>query len=235
MKTIDMDEWRRIISAHTISPIVSFDESVDRLKLMDFTSTNTELTAAILEDTTLFSEYVDNALAAEGAKYGIGGYDEHRTVYARSRVFDAKQEEEPRRIHLGVDIWGEVHSEIYCPLDGLVHSFAFNDHFGDYGATIILQHQIADLLFYTLYGHLSLKDLDGLQEGQPIQSGKLLAHFGAPEENGYWPAHLHFQIIFDMEGKKGDYPGVCSIDKRAYYLSNCPDPSILVGFSGWVK
>jgi murein DD-endopeptidase MepM/ murein hydrolase activator NlpD len=230
MKTIDMDQWSRIISEHTIFPIVSFDKAVDRLKLMNFTSTNAELTASILEDTALFSEYVNNALAADGAKYGIGGYNEHRTVYARSGVFDAKQEEEPRRIHLGVDIWGEVHSEIYCPLDGVVHSFAFNDHFGDYGATIILQHQIAGLLFYTLYGHLSLKDIAQLKEGEFIKGGDLLAHFGPPEENGYWPPHLHFQIIFDLEGKKGDYPGVCSIEKRPHYLSNCPDPSILLGF-----
>ncbi len=230
METIDMDEWRRIISEQTIFPIVSYDAAVDRLKLMNFTATNTELTAPILEDTSLFNDYVKNSLAADGAKFGIGGYDEHRTVYARSRVFDAKQGEEPRRIHLGVDIWGEVDSEIFCPLDGVVHSFAFNDHFGDYGATIILQHHMNGFDFYTLFGHLSLKDIESLKEGQFIAGGNLLAHFGSSPENGHWPPHLHFQIIFDMEGKKGDYPGVCSIDKRAYYLSNCPDPSVLLGF-----
>ncbi len=231
METIDMDEWSRIISEQAIFPIINFDAAIDRLKLMDFTVSNTELAANILDDTALFTEYVNNTLATTGAKYGIGGYNEHRTVYSRSKVFDAKEGEEPRRIHLGVDIWGEVDSEIFCPLYGVVHSFAFNDHFGDYGATIILQHQIGQFIFHTLFGHLSLKDLEGLHEGQQIQSGQLFAHFGAPEENGHWPPHLHFQIIFDLEGKKGDYPGVCSIDKRNYYLSNCPDPDILLGFT----
>ena len=234
METINMEEWHRKISEQTIFPIISFNATVDRLKLMNFTATNSELTASILEDTSLFSDYVNNSLAAYGAKYGIGGYDEHRTVYSRSRVFDAKQGEEPRRIHLGVDIWGEVDTEIFCPMDGVVHSFAFNDHFGDYGATIILQHHINRIDFYTLYGHLSLKDLDGLHEGLLIEGGKLLAHFGSPPENGHWPPHLHFQIIFDMEGKKGDYPGVCSIDKRNYYLSNCPDPDALLGLMQYV-
>ena len=230
METIDMDEWHRIISEQVIFPIVSFDAAVDRLKLMNFTATNTELTAPILEDTSLFSGYVKNSLATDGAKYGIGGYDEHRTVYSRSRVFDAKQGEAPRRIHLGVDIWGEVDTEIFCPLDGVVHSFTFNDHFGDYGATIILQHQINGIDFHTLYGHLSLKDIEGLKEGQFIAGGSLLAHFGSSPENGQWPPHLHFQIIYDMEGQKGDYPGVCSIDKRNYYLNNCPDPDAILGF-----
>ncbi len=234
MGTIDIEEWQRKISEQAIFPIVSFDAAVDRLKLMNFTSTNTALTAHILEETTLFSEYVNNSLATDGAKYGIGGYDEHRTVYARSRVFDAKQGEEPRRIHLGVDIWGEADTEIFCPLDGVVHSFAFNDHFGDYGATIILQHHINGIDFYTLFGHLSLKDLDGLHEGQFIAGGNLLAHFGPPPENGHWPPHLHFQIIFDMEGKKGDYPGVCSIDKRVHYLSNCPDADALLRLMQYV-
>jgi murein DD-endopeptidase MepM/ murein hydrolase activator NlpD len=230
METIDMDEWRRKISRETIFPIVSFNADIDRIQLIDFTAINTEITASILEDIVLFSDYVSNTLKAASAKYGIGGYNEDRTVYARSRVFDAKQGESPRRIHLGIDIWGEVDTEIFCPLNGVVHSFAFNDQFGDYGATIILQHSINGIDFYTLFGHLSLKDIDGLREGQFIAGGNLLAHFGAPPENGHWPPHVHFQIIFDLEGNKGDYPGVCSVDKRAYYLSNCPDPSILLGF-----
>lgn len=234
METINMDEWSRKISEQTIFPVVSYDAAVDQLKLMNFTATNTGLTAPILEDTALFSEYVHNSLLADGAKYGIGGYDEHRTVYARSRVFDAKEGEEPRRIHLGIDIWGNVGTKVFCPLDGVVHSFAFNDHFGDYGTTIIIQHHTNRIDFYTLYGHLSLKDLNGLYEGQFIAGGNLLAHFGSPPENGHWPPHLHFQIIFDMEGKRGDYPGVCSLEKRAYYLSNCPDPDALLRLMEYV-
>ena len=169
------------------------------------------------------------------ALYGIGGYNEHRTVYARSRVFDGASEADSRCIHLGVDIWGKAGTPVAAPLDGTVHSFAFNDAYGDYGATIILEHQINGAQFYTLYGHLSLADLANLNDGDFIVAGKVFAHFGMPEENGQWPPHLHFQIILDMQGKKGDYPGVCSLLERENYLQNCPDPDALLNMIQWAQ
>jgi murein DD-endopeptidase MepM/ murein hydrolase activator NlpD len=74
-----------------------------------------------------------------------------------------------------------------------------------------------------------LKDLEGLTEGKRIKAGERIAHFGEPHENGHWPPHLHFQLIIDMEGKKGDYPGVCKYSEREKYLSNCPNPDLLLG------
>lgn len=216
-------------------PVVAFDPEKDNLLLLDFTEANTSLTAAIVEDTQLFSNYIQQQLTNAGSLYGIGGYDEHRTVYSRSRVFDAPDGEEPRRLHLGVDIWGTAHTAIFAPLDGIIHSFAFNDHYGDYGATIILQHQLDGFLFHTLYGHLSLQDLTGITEGKPIRAGERIAHFGEPKENGHWPPHLHFQLVIDMEGKRGDYPGVCQFSKRAQYLANCPDPDLILGMLGHAR
>jgi murein DD-endopeptidase MepM/ murein hydrolase activator NlpD len=211
-------------------PIVTFDATKSKLLLLDFTETNTELTSDIIDNTTKFSAYINTKLQTANAKFGIGGYNEHRTVYSRSKVFDAtNSEEEPRRLHLGVDIWGKAGEPVYAPLNGLVHSFAFNDRFGDYGATIILFHELDGFQFHSLYGHLSLRDLDGLTEGKLIQAGEEIAHFGEPKENGHWPPHLHFQLIIDMEGNKGDYPGVCKFSEREKYLANCPDPDILLG------
>lgn len=210
------------------SPVVPFDPANDRLSLLDFTETNTDLTAHVVEDTAVFSAYVSAQLEAAGARYGIGGYNEHRTVYSRSRVFDAPAGEEPRRLHLGIDIWGKAGTCVYAPLEGRVHSFAFNDRFGDYGATIILQHRLGNQLFHTLYGHLSFQDLDGLTEGKTIQAGELIAHFGEPAENGHWPPHLHFQLITEMGENTGDYPGVCKFSERENYLSNCPDPDLIL-------
>jgi murein DD-endopeptidase MepM/ murein hydrolase activator NlpD len=106
----------------------------------------------------------------------------------------------------------------------MVHSFAFNDSFGDYGATIIIQHQLDTVVFHTLYGHVSLVDLAQLQAGKYISRGEPIAHFGEPSENGWWPPHLHFQVIADMELKEGDYPGVCTLAERERYIRNCPDP-----------
>jgi hypothetical protein len=66
------------------------------------------------------------------------------------------------------------------------------------------------------------------QEGQSITKGDWIAAFGEPAENGQWPPHLHFQIIIDMQGMKGDYPGVCKYSEREKYLANCPDPDLIL-------
>ena len=218
-----------------IQPVVAFNPQQDKLLAMDFAEQNKALTTALIADTSKFSQYINETLDAANALYGIGGYNEHRTVYARSRVFDGAVEEEARCVHLGVDIWGQAGTEVSAPLDATVHSFAFNEAYGDYGATIILMHHIAGASFYSLYGHLALKDLDNLTEGKFIHAGEVFAHFGEPAENGHWPPHLHFQLILDMETKKGDYPGVCSLLHRQKYLNNCPDPDALLNLIQWAK
>jgi peptidoglycan LD-endopeptidase LytH len=212
-------------------PVVPFDPPTDKLVQLDFTERNTELTSELLNNTDLYTVYINNKLAQAGACYGIGGYDEHRTIYSRSRVFDAPEGEEPRRLHLGTDIWGAPYTKVMTPLDGLVHSFAFNNNFGDYGATIILTHQLEGFTFHTLYGHLSLNSIKNLQEGQTVKGGDVIADFGIPFENGHWPPHLHFQVIIDMQGHKGDYPGVCRLSERERYLENCPDPEVFLQMS----
>ena len=205
------------------SPVVSFDPGTDRLLLLDFTERNKDLTGDVIGDTARFTAYVQGKLEAAGARYGIGGYLEHRTIYSRSPVFDGVEGEEPRRLHLGVDIWGKPGTAVRAPLDGIVHSFAFNRASGDYGATIILSHQLDGLTFYTLYGHLSLASIQNLTEGMRIEKSDVLAEFGIPQENGNWPPHLHFQVVLDLEGRKGDYPGVAPFSEKEKWAANCPD------------
>ncbi len=217
---------------HIFHPVFPFNKTRDKLLLLDLTEKNITLTKAIFSDTEKFSEYIDQQLSSSKATYGIGGYNELRTLYARSEVFNA---DEPRRLHLGIDIWGRSNTPVFAPLGGVIHSFAFNDHYGDYGATIILQHQIKAKTFFTLYGHLSLKDIQHLKEGKFVSMGELIGHFGAADENGNWPPHLHFQIILDMGNYKGDYPGVCKYSEREQYLQNCPDPDIILQMMQFAK
>ena len=210
-------------------PIVPFDGSKDKLLKIDFTSTNSTLTSEIFDDTDRFSEYMEELLEQTGARYGIGGYGELRTVYSRSKLFDSGDDfEEPRRLHLGIDIWGEAGTPVFAPFGGMIHSFAFNNHYGDYGATLVVSHQLDGFSFYTLYGHLALADIEKATEGQYINRGQQIAQFGKPEENGHWPPHLHFQVILDMGYREGDYPGVCKYSERERYLSNSPDPDIIL-------
>lgn len=206
-------------------PVVKFNPKTEKLLQFNFTDTNTELSKETIADTNLFSDYVNQHLKNNDAKYGIGGYKENRKLYQRSEMFDG---EEARSIHLGVDVWGPAGTPVYVPLGGMIHSFAYNDNFGDYGATVVLLHQLETTAFHTLYGHLSLADISRLSEGAYITRGEVIGHFGTPTENGNWPPHLHFQIIYDMQTKKGDYPGVCKLSESEMYLANCPDADLIL-------
>ncbi|MEP6949215.1 MAG: peptidoglycan DD-metalloendopeptidase family protein [Ginsengibacter sp.] len=217
-------------------PVVQFDPGKEKLIQFDFTEKNAGLKSVNIDDSESFSKYINHLLQNENAKFGFGGYNELRTLYTHINIFNrnvsesmtGQPEEEPRRLHLGVDIWGKEGTEIFAPWGGMVHSFAFNDSFGDYGATIILLHQLDGLPFFTLYGHVSLADLQNIREGAYISRGQKFAHFGKPEENGHWPPHLHFQVIQDITPYKGDYPGVCKFSEKKKYLSNCPDPNLIL-------
>lgn len=210
-------------------PVIPFVPQRDKFLLLDFTNNNKELTDDIMNDTKAFSGYINRILENKKARYGIGGYAEYRTVYNKSKVFDGKAPgEEPRRLHLGIDIWGKHNTAVMAPIDGIIHSFAFNNRPGDYGATIILTHQVEAISFYTLYGHLSLNSIKNIAGGDRVMKGDTFAEFGIPAENGQWPPHLHFQVINDLEGWSGDYPGVCKYSEKEKYLSNCPDPDLIL-------
>lgn len=222
--------------------VVKFDSEYQKLIQFDFTENNIELEGINLQDTEEFSQYIFDKLKIQNAKFGFGGYNELRSLYNRSGLFnnnlldkiESQAPEEPRRLHIGVDIWGDEGTEVFAPLDGMVHSFAFNNRFGDYGATLILLHQLEGFSFYTLYGHISLQDIENIEEGSNIKNRQKLAHFGNPEENGHWPPHLHFQIIKDIAPYKGDYPGVCKFSEREKFLQNSPDPDLILNMRKFI-
>jgi len=214
-------------------PVVAFRPGKDRLLKMDFTDANKTLTPAIFNDTALFTEYISHRLEETGSRYGIGGYNELRSMYARSAHFDDKGE--PRRLHLGTDIWGPAGTPVFAFMGGMVHSVAFNEAYGDYGATLLLTHQLDAARFHTLYGHLSIADIRKFSAGQYVIRGQEIGHFGPAAENGQWPPHLHFQIITEMGIKDGDYPGVCKYSEREKYLENCPDPDLILQLDQYIS
>lgn len=187
---------------------------------IDLSVTNAALTPSIYGNITAFSDYI--ALKLNG-KIGYGGYLEHRVIYQSFDNF-ATDAQDYRNIHLGMDFWAAAGTPVFAPLDGEVHSFQVNHGSGNYGPTIILYHPAEKI--YSLYGHLSNADLTHLEVGSLITAGQLLCHLGEVSENGGWPPHLHFQLILDMQGFQGDYPGVCSQRDIEFYANNCPDPSV---------
>ena len=120
------------------------------------------------------------------------------------------------------------------PIDGIVHSFAFNNNDSDYGATIILTHNIEGESFHMLYGHLSLNSIKNLYQGKRIRRGEVFTEFGMRFENGNWPPHLHIQLIRDMQGWEGDYPGVCRFSEKEEWLKNCPDPDLILQLNQFI-
>ncbi|HTM93215.1 MAG TPA: hypothetical protein VL095_12400, partial [Flavisolibacter sp.] len=119
---------QQILKTHSdkFHPVVPF-EKTDKLLLLDFSDRNTEMNTEFWNNTDLFISYINSKLEKAGAKYGIGGYNELRNFYARSKVFNTGDHEEPRRLHLGIDIWGKPYTKVMAPMDAIVHSFAFND------------------------------------------------------------------------------------------------------------
>ena len=194
---------------------------------LDLSVINKELGEKKTKNASDFEVYIQNYLEKNNVKVAYGGYIETRNMYKRSSIF--KKDSQPERdIHIGLDLWIKAGTVVLAALDGKVHSFKNNIGMGDYGPTIILEHQIEDEIFYTLYAHLSLESIQNLVVGTFFKKGENLATLGNSVVNGDYPPHLHFQIIRDIDNYWGDYPGVCNINDLNFYIENCPDPNLLL-------
>lgn len=212
-----------------ISDVKVIDASIDYKDYVaiDLSETNETLRNFDLSNAQLFENFIENYLLTNQAKVAFGGYNEIRNIYKRSSVFKDDISDE-RNIHIGLDLWINAETSVLAAIDGKVHSFQNNTSLGDYGPTIILEHTIENNTFYTLYGHLSKESLDNLFVGKEFSKGQQIATLGNFPINGDYAPHLHFQIIKDIDKYNGDYPGVCSKKDLDFYLTNCPDPNILL-------
>ncbi len=168
--------------------------------------------------------FIDQFLARHHKKVAFGGYLEQRNLYQQSTHFTSAS----RDIHIGLDIWCPTKTQVVSPLNGRVFAIKNNDSLGNYGPTIILEHQEQSQLFYTLYGHLSEDSLNQYSVYQEVKKGDVFAKIGSPEVNGNYAPHLHFQLIKELDGFVGDYPGVAAQSDIDYYKKNCPDPNLLL-------
>ena len=221
-------KFRNIVQNKSLAVIKSNNKKKDFIHL-DLSSENKELHPSIVSDSAKLADYIDQKIKSKKAKFAYGGYLEQRNIYKRSAYFNSKNSTEERNIHLGIDIWADAETPVYAVLDGQVHSFKNNTNQGDYGPTIILQHHIKDLSFYTLYGHLSLASIQDLKLGQSIKQAEIIGTLGDASVNGDYPPHLHFQLIKNIGEYQGDYPGVCSLKELDYYSKNCPNPTFFLG------
>ena len=209
------------------APVMPFALDSSNTFHLDLSVTNRELYDFDIQNTEALANYIQGKIQENNKKSAVGGYGEDRLIYRKSRHFGIGSD--ARTIHLGIDVWSEAYTSVSAPIAGQVHSLQINDNFGDYGPTIILEHQLEGRTFFTLYGHLSVESLDGLSKGMEIQRGEQFAETGDVHENGTWPPHLHFQVMADLLGNSGDFPGVASQNDWPRFNEICPDPASLLG------
>ena len=195
---------------------------------INLSNKNPNLIDVDFNSSSSLSKYINNYLKIHSKKVAFGGYLEKREIYNRSSHFNTQNTENQRNIHLGIDLWCETNTAVLAALNGVIHSFKNNTAYGDYGPTIILEHCIDGITFYTLYGHLSLGSITNLRVGTKVKAAEVIGYLGTAEVNGDYPPHLHFQIINDLQGNFGDYPGVCSANELDFYKENCPDPNLIL-------
>lgn len=213
----------------SLPPTKVIDSSIEFSKYIafDLSVTNQELVDLKPENSEDLESYISSFLERNNAEVAFGGYIEGRTLYQRSSIFKNESIQE-RNIHIGLDLWTKVGTPVLAPLDGKVHSFKNNIGLGDYGPTIILQHEVENQKFYTLYGHLSLESIENLSVGTFFNKGEKIGTLGNSTVNGDYAPHVHFQIIQNIASYSGDYPGVCNTNDLNFYIENCPDPNLLL-------
>lgn len=219
------------LSYFTLESINIIDSSIPKTKYVpiDLSTANLELKQFNVDCFESWKNYINNYLQNNNAEVAFGGYLEKRNLYNRSNYFNDTNVDKQRNIHLGIDLWVNAGTKVLSAFDGEIHSFNNNTNHGDYGPTIILKHNVFGRIFHTLYGHLSIDSLSNLKIGDKVKQGETIAHIGVPEVNGEYAPHLHFQVINDMQGKKGDYPGVSNSTDVSFYKDNCPNPNLILG------
>jgi len=220
------------LTAHRgrFEPVIPFDLKSGGAVVFDFTDQSRDFAHIDINDVAGFTERLFERIVDAELPVGVGRYDEDRMIYRHSPLFDG--EAERRSIHLGIDLFVVEGTEVMAPLEGHVHSVADNSGLGNYGPTVILEHAIGGLRFWTLYGHLGRPSVIRLGLGEPLEAGEEFAAVGDHSENGNWPPHLHFQIIADLMGRSGDFPGVAAPSERERWLEISPNPNLILGIPG---
>ncbi|TMQ19176.1 MAG: aminotransferase class III-fold pyridoxal phosphate-dependent enzyme [Deltaproteobacteria bacterium] len=216
----------------SFAPVLGIDPRVERALVLDL-GVASPLVSGDPHDNAepAFTERVFAAMRSAGARVAVGRYAEPRLLYV-TPAFAAGDGtlDEPRTVHLGLDLFAEAGTPVHAPLPGEVHAADEHSTRLDYGGVIMLRHRSDDgAVFFTLYGHLEPASFAHLRVGQRVARGEPFARLGAPEHNGGWTPHVHFQIITDLLGLGSDFPGVSTASRRDVWCSVSPDANLVIG------
>ncbi|MCG6957376.1 MAG: aminotransferase class III-fold pyridoxal phosphate-dependent enzyme, partial [Gemmatimonadetes bacterium] len=212
-----------------VMPVMDAPSDADAVGVLDLSVGSPLLTGRDTDDTPAFTRRVFDEMRARGWSLAVGRYLEPRGFYL-TEAFAGRPAEMPERrtVHMGIDLFDEPGAAVRAPVDGTVKSVRVNADRLDYGPTVILEHATPEGPFWTLYGHLEHASVAGLVEGSRVKAGDIIARVGPYPENGDWPPHLHFQIITDLLGYEGDFPGVAAPREVEAWASFSPDPNLLL-------
>jgi 4-aminobutyrate aminotransferase-like enzyme/Ser/Thr protein kinase RdoA (MazF antagonist) len=162
-------------------------------------------------------------VADAGVPFGIGRYGEPRHIYTAEQF----RQGEPRTIHLGCDLFQPAGARIHAPLPGTVVHSTYNPLPLDYGGVAIVEHATDDgVPFFTLYGHMDPESL--APPGTRLEPGDVVGELGAPDVNGGWPPHVHFQLLTHLAGMGTDVYGVAPASEADLWKSISPDPNLIL-------
>ena len=178
-----------------------------------------------VSDIAVFEKHLEKQRTITGKYVAHGGYLEQRALYRKSARFQAGL---VRDIHMGIDLWAPAGTSVHAFMDGVVHSYANNDDEGNYGPTLILEHDFNGKKLYTLYGHLSISDMAKWSLGSRFRESEIIATLGTPQENGGYSPHLHFQIMTEMGEYRGDFPGVAAQEELKKYDGIILNPNPMI-------
>lgn len=179
--------------------------------------------------------------------YGVGRYAEKRPGMYTSELFSANEsvqasghssgsfsapssgpQKATRDIHMGVDLAAPLGTEVRAFYEGKIFETAIHSAEGDYGGTVITEHDLGGQKLWALYGHLSHKSVSQRQSGELVSAGDVLGWLGDKTENGGWNPHLHFQLSWQRP-VNCDLPGAVSEEDFARACTLYPDPRLVLG------
>jgi len=160
-----------------------------------------------------------------GKQWGYSGYLENRSRQLKSKaLFDGG-----RFFHLGIDLHAPLGTKLYTPIEGRVVVSEYEEGVGNYGGMVVLKHNINGLVFYSLYGHLSVNSLPKFDT--ILRKGEIFASIGDTNENGNWAYHTHMQILTEEGYNNGwVHKGYCTAADVTNMYKLCPNPFFLLRY-----
>jgi 4-aminobutyrate aminotransferase-like enzyme len=179
-----------------------------------------------------FGRRLRDRMAETGAAFGVGRHDEPRLTDVAGMCGEpGRAGDEASTIHLGMDFFVAPGAAVFVPMEGVVVSCAQGSRKGCTGRSLVVEHRTGTGEgFYTIYRHLAGETAPDLGKETAVGRGDRLGTVASAEENGGYPAHLHFQIAVDLMGMRGDFPGACPAERRSLFTRFSPDPNLIVGF-----